>query len=80
MLYSLAIQRLKELENFSNGKSKIIRFPLVFEKLCRNFSISKDQTWELLFLFHEFGFIEIIPFQGVRIRIDLKKLSVLNKV
>ena len=68
MLYNLALQRIKELGKFSNGKSKIIRFPLVFEKLCRNFSISKDQAWELLFLFHELGFIEIIPFQGVKIK------------
>jgi len=65
-LYSLALNQLKEL--YKNDKSSIIRFPKLFEKLCATFFITKEQAWELLFIFHEFGFIEIVPFQGIRIK------------
>lgn len=66
-LYSLALNRLKELDK--SYKSGIIRFPKVFEKLCATFFITKEQAWELLFIFNEFGFIEIVPFQGIKIKV-----------
>jgi len=65
-LYFLALNRIKECEK-NKIPGNIIRFPTIFEKLCRNFSISKEQCWELLFLLREFGFIEVVKFQGVRI-------------
>lgn len=64
-LYGLMLRRLKELE--TDSPSGIIRFPKVFEKLCRNFSISKEECWELLFLLRDSGFIELIPYQGIRL-------------
>jgi hypothetical protein len=67
-MYSLMLNRLSQLEK--SGNSKIIRFPTLFENICRNFSISKQQCWELLFLLSEFGLIEIVPFQGVKILRD----------
>jgi hypothetical protein len=63
-MYLLALERIKSCETFPN---KIIRFPVIFEKLCRNFSISKEKCWELLFLLREFGFIEVVRFQGIKI-------------
>ena len=64
-LYGLFFKRLLE----SNGKSRndIIPFPDLFEKLCRNFSITKKECWEILFLLRDFGFIEIICGHGVRV-------------
>lgn len=67
-LYRVLFQRLKELEKNSDPKSGIIRFPIVFEKICRNFSINKQQAWELLFLCSDLGFLEIVPYQGIRLR------------
>jgi hypothetical protein len=29
--------------------------------------MNKDQAWDLLFLFRDLGFIEIVPFQGIKI-------------
>jgi hypothetical protein len=63
-LNMLVIQRMGELPRSPSG---IIRFPAVFEKLCRNFSINKKQCWELLFSLKEQGFIEIVPYQGIRL-------------
>lgn len=67
-LYLLALQRIEELR--SNNNSRIIRFPRVFEKLCSSFCITKSQAWELLFLFHELGFLEVVPYQGVRVKVS----------
>ena len=64
-LYRIALERLKELEKPLG--SKIIRFPEVFNKLCSTFSITKEESWEILFMFRDLGFIEIVPYQGIRI-------------
>lgn len=64
-LYNLAHQRIKECENV---KGKTISFPSIFQKLCRSFSISKKEAWELLRIMVEFDLIEIIPFKGVKIK------------
>ena len=63
--YLLALNRLKELEGVNR---KIIPFPRVFEKICSSFQVSKGFAWELLFLFSELGFVEIVPFHGIRIK------------
>ena len=69
-LYGLFFNRLLEVKNKS--RKEIIPFPILFEKLCRNFSISKKQCWEILFLLRDFNFIEIICGHGVRILRKLK--------
>ncbi len=63
-LYSIFLKRLKDLKP---DKSGIIRFPKVFEKLCTSFQITKKQCWEILFMFRDFGLIEIVKGQGVKI-------------
>lgn len=64
-LERLVLKRLLEIR--SSPKSGIIRFPDVFEKICRNFSISKKEAWELLFILKMGGVIEIVANQGIRI-------------
>lgn len=64
-LYGILFQRLEGLRQ--QYPKEIISFPHLFEKLCRNFSISKKQCWELLFLLREFELIEIVTGHGVRI-------------
>ena len=60
----MSLQRIKECEKY---KGETIRFPVIFEKLGRGFSIKKRSCWELLFILRDFGFIEIIKFCGVKI-------------
>jgi hypothetical protein len=62
-LYLTFFNRLKKLQTDSD----IIRFPQVFEKLCSSFQITKRQCWEVLFMFRDFGFIEIVKGQGIKI-------------
>jgi len=66
-LYGLALSRLIELEKFADTRSRTIRFPVVFEKICKSFQINKAQAWDLLFLLSDIGLIKIIPYQGIRI-------------
>ena len=64
-LYGIFFRRLKEMRESSN--SEIIRFPLVFKKLCRNFSITKEECWAILFTLQEFGLLKIVPYHGIKI-------------
>jgi len=68
-LYSLLFKRLEEIR--SKSQKEIIPFPLIFEKLCRNFSMSKQECWEVLFLLNDFGVIEIVALHGIRIEKSL---------
>ncbi len=65
-LYSILFKRLEELRK--KYHKDLISFPHLFEKLCRNFSISKRECWEKLFLLREFGLIEIVAFHGIKIK------------
>lgn len=64
-LYSVLFRRLNEIKK--RYRKDIISFPHLFEKLCRNFSISKQECWELLFLLKEFELIELVEGHGVRV-------------
>ncbi|MBS3074884.1 hypothetical protein J4429_00335 [Candidatus Pacearchaeota archaeon] len=68
-LYNLLFRRLDELQRQS--KKEIIPFPMVFVKLCSNFSIKKNECWELLFLIRDMGIIEIIPHHGIRLKEEI---------
>jgi len=66
-LYGLFLKRLNEISQ--EGNRDIIPFPDVFEKLCRNFSMTKQQCWEILFLLRDVGVLEIVTLHGIKIRI-----------
>jgi type II restriction/modification system DNA methylase subunit YeeA len=51
-------------DNVLECRQRLLR---VFEKLCRNFSITKRECWEILFLLKEVGFVEIVPFHGIKL-------------
>ena len=65
VMHALLLKRLMELEKEANPRSGIIRFPAVFEKLCRNFSVNKKDAWEILFHLSELKVIRIVPYQGI---------------
>jgi len=73
-LYNLALERLKSLEPCVCGRrSRIVTFPKAFAKICSSMQITRQQAWELLFIFEEFGFLKIIPRKGVKIKIGGKQ-------
>ena len=60
-LYGKFLLRLWELDESVkiNSKRDFIPYSLVFEKLCRNFSMRKQEIRELLFLIGDIGLIEL---------------------
>lgn len=64
-LYCIFLDRLEEVGKLC--KKDVIPFPILFEKLCRNFCLSKKQCWEILFLLRDVGAIEIVPYHGVKV-------------
>ena len=76
-LERLVLKRLLELP--ASPKSGIVRFPDVFEKLCRNFSITKKECWELLLILRDSGLIEVVPNQGVQVLPSAGQRSLLQQ-
>ena len=62
-IYSLFLKRLSEIKK----KNGLIPMSSIFLKICRNFSITKKQCWEILFLLNETGFIKIHGVKGIEI-------------
>lgn len=63
-LYGLALQRIRQCRPTSGG---IIRFPHVFAKLCGCFSIPKSECWNVLVTLRDLGFIQIVPYHGIKV-------------
>lgn len=76
-LYIKLLSRIEEAASSVRGMSQkdYVPFPIIFEKLCRGFSIKKAEAWECLFLLREFGFIEIIKFRGVKLNFRIKNVK-----
>ena len=55
VLYTLFLERLCEIKS----KKEIIPYELVFSKICRSFSITKDECRFILLLYRDLGFIDI---------------------
>ena len=68
-LYGLFLERLAQAK--TSCKKEIIPFPVVFEKLCLNFSITKPKCWEVLFLLRDTGFIQIVAGHGVKLKFNI---------
>jgi hypothetical protein len=64
---SLAFKRLCDLYQ-PILPDRIIRFPIVFSKICPIYCLTKGQAWSILKRLEEFGLIEVVPYQGIRIR------------
>jgi len=64
-LYSIFLNRLEEVK--TKCRKEIIPFPHLFQKLCSNFSLTKVQCWDILFMLKEVGAIEIVPYHGVKL-------------
>jgi len=63
----LVLNRLKKLYQ-PLLPDQIIRFPLVFSKICAILCLTKGQAWSILKRLEKAGCIEIVPYQGIRIK------------
>jgi len=63
-LYQIFINRILEAKI---PNKDLISYPAVFSKVCTKFSIDKKQTWSILFLLHDLGFIQLVNGHGVKI-------------
>jgi len=63
------LERLKEANCsiLKSSRRDYIPFPIVFEKICRCFSIKKQEAWQVLYEFERYNFIRIIKFHGVEV-------------
>jgi hypothetical protein len=61
--YKIAFEELKKI----NCKRRIIPFPLVFNRLGTMFHFDKKNSVMLLKKIQTEGYVEIIPFKGIRI-------------
>ena len=64
---NLVLNRLKKLHH-PLLPDQIIRFPLVFSKICAILCLTKGQAWSILKRLEKAGCIEIVPYQGIRIK------------
>lgn len=64
---NLVLNRLKKLYQ-PLLPDQIIRFPSVFSTICPIFCLTKGQAWTILKRIEGAGLIEIIPYQGIRIK------------
>lgn len=70
-LEDLVLRRLQELHQ-PMFPDQIIRFPLVFSKICSILCLTKDEAWLVLKKLDKSGKIEIVPYQGIRIKQNYK--------
>jgi len=66
-LEDLVLWRLQEI-NRPVPPNQIIRFPVVFSRICPIHCLTKKQAWHILKKLDKSGKIEIIPYQGVKIK------------
>ena len=64
---------LKRINSCAKRDNEIIRFPVLFSRLCTSFQLSKKDIWALLYFFQDMGFINIICGHGVKLNYGLLK-------
>ena len=68
-LSDIAFDRLKKLPATDSG---IIRFPIVFHKLCSSLQITKENAWYIIMELEKENRIEIVPNNGIRVADDCR--------
>lgn len=68
LIESLALNVLLPIQE--KDPRRIVRFPCVFQELGRRLHLTRRATWIVLRSMRERGWIEIVPYQGVRINRD----------
>lgn len=47
------------------GSGKIMPYPIVFEAVCRKYSVTKDKGWRCLQVLKKMNAIEFVPCHGI---------------
>jgi hypothetical protein len=66
-LEQLVFVRLFNAAKRNRLNGRIMRFPLVFSCICPIYCLSKSQAWSVLRSLRDLGWIEIVPYQGIRV-------------
>ena len=60
------LNKVSSSYKFKN-QDRILPFPVVFEAICRKFSMPKEKAWNCLFFLAEFGVIKVMKFHGIKL-------------
>ncbi len=66
-LEQLVFDRLVDVARKRKLNGHIMRFPLVFSCVCPIYCLTKSQAWDVLHSLRDLGWIEIVPYQGIRL-------------
>jgi hypothetical protein len=66
-LYGKLMLRLKEIEH----NHKFIPWSNSYEKLCRNYSLNKQEIREIIFILRDFGLVDVSPL-GIKLNFEVK--------
>lgn len=72
-LYLKLLVRINEAWN--NTSKNYLSFKDYSEKICRNFSISKAEGFELLQILEEFGYISFVQFKGIKLNYRIENVK-----
>ena len=67
-LEALVFRRLLEMKRHGGRGEDIIRFPIVFSRVCPPYSLKKRHAWTILVALGKKGYLEVVPFHGIRLR------------
>ena len=68
VVHKKAISTLKRRKCKNKPPSEVIRLPDVFHTLSWLFHLNKREAWVFIKELERYGLIQLIPYQGVRIR------------
>jgi hypothetical protein len=57
------------------SKKDYLDFKTFYQKICRSFSITKIEAFELLKMFEELGYFSFVKFRGVQILYEVKNAN-----
>ena len=66
-LEAIVIQRLRDLVGPLDPSNKLLRFPMVFGRICPVLCLKKPEAWAVLQRLQSQRRIEIVPYQGIRL-------------
>jgi len=63
----------EQMPNFS--RKDYLPFNIYRAKICRSFSLPKQEAIELMYLFVDLGYFEIVKTKGIRLNYQIKESS-----
>lgn len=68
------LTRLKEVEEniLPCSKKDFLPIAYVYQKICKNFSITREEARQVLYELKQSGYIEFFRFRGIKLKYNLK--------